>query len=219
MRLNKYIALATGMSRRSADLAIKSNRVEVDSEKATLGLDVGDGSKVNLDGKLLKLKNRRTTLILNKPEGYVTSRTGQGSKTIYNLLPKKFHDLKPIGRLDKNSSGLILLTNDGDLANKLTHPRYEKEKVYRVNLNKTLALSDSKKLLTGVKLSDGMSKFIKVKDCSNNTYEVILGEGRNRQIRRTFNALGYKMNKLHRIQLGNIILNKDLEEGDFHLLS
>lgn len=218
MRLNKYIALATGMSRRSADTATKSGRVKLNQMTAQLGDTVAAGDKVILDNALLKLMPGSTTLILNKPEGYVCSRRGQGSKTIYDLLPEKYHNLKPVGRLDKDSSGLILLTNNGDLANKLTHPRYEKEKVYKVVLNKTLALSDSKKLLTGVELSDGMSKFIRIKDCSNDTYEVVLKEGRNRQIRRSFNVLGYKINKLHRIQLGNIILNKDFEEGDFHLL-
>lgn len=202
MRLNKFIARTTGLSRRSADDLIKSGRVFINDETAQLGQNIGFKDKVILDGKKLKLEGKQTTIMLNKPGGYVCSRRGQGSKTIYDLLPKKYHPLKPVGRLDKDSSGLILLTDDGELANKLAHPKYQKEKVYKVSLNKTLALSDKNKLQAGVKLSDGLSKFNNLKNCSNNIYEVVLAEGRNRQIRRMFNALGYKVEKLQRTQIG-----------------
>jgi 23S rRNA pseudouridine2605 synthase len=214
VRLNKYIALATGMSRRSADTAIKSGKVKLNQIPAKLGDIVASQDTVTLDNVQLKLKGRHTTIMLNKPVGYVCSRRGQGSKTIYDLLPEEYHYLKPVGRLDKDSSGLILLTDDGELANKLTHPKYQKEKVYRVSLDKTLALSDKNQLLTGVGLSDGLSKFIRVKDYSNDTYEVVLKEGRNRQIRRTFNALGYKIEELHRISLGDYKL-MDLPRGGY----
>lgn len=214
MRLNKFIARATGLSRRSADELIKFGKVRVDNEQATLGQEVNNDNTVELNGTVLNLAKSHLILMLNKPAGYVCSRNGQGSKTIYDLLPEKFHNLKPVGRLDKNSSGLILLTNDGELANQLTHPRYQKQKVYQVVLNKTLELSDKKKLLTGVVLSDGLSKFIKIKDYPNNIYEVVLEEGRNRQIRRTFNALGYKLESLHRIKLGKYMLN-DLSKGKY----
>lgn len=217
MRLNKYIALATGMSRRSADAAIDSKKVQIDGIQAVLGQEVHDENIVTLDGKVLKLQNESITLKLHKPAGYVCSREGQGSKTIYDLLPKKYKSLKPVGRLDKDTSGLILLTNDGNLANELTHPRYQKKKVYEVLLNKTLALSDKKQLLTGVNLNDGLSKFMNIKECSTNKYEVTLSEGKNRQIRRSFNALGYKIEKLHRISVGAYKLN-DLEQGKISIL-
>lgn len=191
------------MSRRSADKAITAGRVLINGIPAELGSKADESDEILLDGKKLEPIREFTTIMLNKPEGYVSSRKGQGSKTIYELLPERFHDLKPVGRLDKDSSGLLLLTNDGGLANELTHPRYQKEKVYRVRLNKTLDQTDKDRLLTGVKLSDGLSKFIQLKDCSNDTYEIILAEGRNRQIRRAFNSLGYKVLGLNRIRFGD----------------
>ncbi|MEX2014391.1 MAG: pseudouridine synthase [Candidatus Saccharimonadales bacterium] len=214
MRINKFIAQATGLSRRKADDLISSGKVLVNKRAVKLGQDVSPKDDIVLDGKKLKLEEKYTIIMLNKPEGYVCSREGQGSKTTYDLLPEKYHRLKTVGRLDKDSSGLILLTDNGELANKLTHPKYQKEKVYKVRLNKTLELSDKNKLITGVELEDGLSKFIKVSDCSNHEYEVVLTEGRNRQIRRTFNELGYKVEYLHRTKLGNYELS-DLPNGKY----
>lgn len=206
MRINKYVALATGLSRRSADDAIRALRVTLNQNPANLGDNVAAGDKVAFDGRELQLDSKVTTIMLNKPAGYVTSRSGQGSKTVYDLLPGEYHRLKPVGRLDKDSSGLLLLTNDGNLANRLTHPRYQKSKIYQVKLNKPLEREHENQLLTGVVLSDGLSKFIKVKQYSATTYEVTLTEGRNRQIRRTFNSLGYKIAELHRNSFGTYSL-------------
>src|SRR5688572_10819363 len=128
MRINKFVALASGMSRRAADAAIEQGRVRVDGQHPTLGQDVADGQKITLDGHALHTPSQHQTIMLNKPVGYVVSRDGQGSKTIYDLIPDHLHELKPIGRLDKNSSGLLLLTNDGMLAHELTHPRFHKIK-------------------------------------------------------------------------------------------
>src|SRR5690348_2303384 len=122
MRLNKYIALATGLSRRAADAAIAANRVTVNGHAPEMGQQVTDTDTVALDTKPLKPVVDTTTVMLNKPTGYVSSRAGQGSRTVYDLLPPKLHTLKTVGRLDKESSGLLLLTNDGNLANQLTHP-------------------------------------------------------------------------------------------------
>jgi 23S rRNA pseudouridine2605 synthase len=202
MRINKYIAFATGLSRRKSDDLVESGRIKVDNILAKTGQDIKDESTVTLDGKVLSVQKKYTTIMLNKPTGYVCSRQGQGSRTVYDLLPAKYHSLKPIGRLDKESSGILLFTDNGDLANEITHPRYQKEKVYQVSLNKTLEPHDKTKLLTGVSLSDGMSKFINIKYCSNNMYEIALAEGRNRQIRRTLNSLGYKTTALHRTKFG-----------------
>lgn len=214
MRINRFVAQATGMSRRAADEAVRSGKVLINHKPAELGSEIKPTDEVTLDGKKLKPASKHKTIMLNKPYGYVCSRNGQGSKTVYELLPIQYHTLKPVGRLDKDTSGLLLLTDDGELANKLTHPRYQKEKTYSVKLNKPLDQEVKDKLLTGVKLSDGLSKFIQLNDCSNNTYELTLAEGRNRQIRRTFNSLGYKVNLLHRIKFGNYNLS-NLRSGKF----
>src|SRR5690606_37238412 len=103
------------------------NRVTVNEHRAYIGQTVQLNDVVTLDGQVLNLPESHTTIMLNKPPGYVCSREGQGSKTIYKLLPEKYHSLKPVGRLDKNSSGLLLLTDDGELANRLTHPSFKKE--------------------------------------------------------------------------------------------
>ena len=129
MRINKFVALATGMSRRTADQAIAEGRVAVNGRPPTAGQQVTDEDQINLDGQTLQ-KPAATTIMMNKPVGYVVSRDGQGSQTIYDLLPEEYQGLKPIGRLDKDSSGLLLLTNDGTLAQELTHPKYHKQKVY-----------------------------------------------------------------------------------------
>lgn len=202
MRLNKFIAQATGLSRRAADSAIEAGRILINSRIAVLGDKIDPTDKVTFDNIALTSPETNTTIMINKPPGYVSSRRGQGSKTVYDLLPEKYHNLKPVGRLDKDSSGLLLLSDDGALTNLLTHPRYEKVKIYHVVLNKTLELSDKNKLLSGVVLKDGLSKFIKINNYSNTTYEVSLKEGKNRQLRRTFNNLGYKIEKLHRIKFG-----------------
>lgn len=200
VRLNKLIANSTGLSRRAADAVISEGRVQVNNQTAEVGQEVNDGDVVRLDGNELESNTSKLTVMLNKPTGYVVSRDGQGSRTIYDLLPVHLHHLKPIGRLDKDSSGLLLLTNDGDLAQKLTHPKFEKQKVYDIELNKPLEPNDEQKIKTGVELEDGVSALrLQGKGAR---WLVIMHEGRNRQIRRTFEKLGYKVVKLHRIQLG-----------------
>lgn len=204
MRINKYIALATGMSRRKADEAVTWGRIKVNGNVATAGQDVQDTDTITLDGDPVAAPTRYQTIILNKPVGYVVSRDGQGSKTIYDLLPKPFQQLKPIGRLDKASSGLLLVTNDGDLAQRLTHPSYNKEKVYEIELYIPLKETDRKAIEKGVELEDGISRLqLAGKD---KTWTVIMHEGRNRQIRRTFEKCGYTIAKLHRTQFGDYFL-------------
>ncbi len=218
MRLNKYIARSSALSRRAADLAIKEGRVTINRRTAILGDQVAQGDDVTLDGRSITPSVKTLTIMLNKPAGYVCSRTGQGSKTIYDLLPEKYRHLNPAGRLDKDSSGLLIMTSDGALAERLTHPRYGKQKIYQVTLNKTLELPDKNRLLSGVMLKDGLSKFIKVNNYSNTVCEVSLNEGRNRQIRRTFNSLGYKVIELHRTQFGPYELG-NLKPGAIKVIS
>ncbi len=205
MRINKYIARASGLSRRAADQAISEGRVTVNGLSVNPGSDISDADSITLDGQPVSLPAETTTIMLNKPAGYVCSRDGQGSQTIYDLLPEELHNLKPVGRLDKDSSGLLLLTNDGDLANQLTHPRYAKEKVYEVGLDKPLKPADKTQAGQGVKLDDGPSK-LQITNHEGNSFTVTMSEGRNRQIRRTFEALGYQVITLHRTGFGQFKL-------------
>ena len=199
MRINKYVALATGISRRKADDIIAKGQIYLNSTKANPGSNVLQQDIVTLNNKKLILPIF-TTILLNKPTGYVCSRNGQGSATIYDLLPKKYHNLKPIGRLDKNSSGLLLLTNNGVLHQKLTHPSYAKQKRYIVMLNKPLLPKDQSNIKKGVMLEDGISKLQLKKDAK--TWVITMAEGRNRQIRRTFSTLNYKVTTLKRTNFG-----------------
>ncbi len=189
------------MSRRAADAAISEGRVTINLRPAANGSVVSGSDTVRLGPTVLELPAATTTVMLNKPVGYVCSREGQGSRTIYDLLPADLHHLKPVGRLDKDSSGLILLTDDGELANRLTHPRYAKEKIYDLKLDKPLSDEHRIRIGQGVELDDGPSR-LKIDDVKGLSLRVTLSEGRNRQIRRTFAALGYEVRGLHRTAFG-----------------
>lgn len=242
MRLNKFIAWCTPLSRRAADTVIGQGRVTINSERASNGSQVKTTDVVCLDGVKLVPPQTPTTIMLNKPVGYVCSRNGQGSKTVFELLPPEYQHLQPVGRLDKDSSGLLLLTDDGELANQLTHPRYAKTKVYEVTLDKPLQPLHQQMITDhGITLEDGLSRFLVTrigepvrstgaseqragggglvsseatippegrrasldqKNVSTEHYQITMQEGRNRQIRRTFMALGYTVTSLHRTHLG-----------------
>lgn len=216
MRINRYIALATGLSRRAADTVIEDRQVEINQQLAVAGSIVNMDDNVTLNGKIVKLPQESTIIVLNKPVGYVCSRSGQGSKTIYELLPSKFQQLKPVGRLDKDSSGLLIMTNDGNLAHKLSHPSFAKEKVYEISLDKALSDSDRQHIIDGVELEDGLSK-LQLRGGAKD-WTVTMSEGRNRQIRRTFAALGYQVTRLHRVQVG-VYNVKALAEGSYSLIA
>jgi len=218
MRINKFVAQATGLSRRAVDQAIQQGRVSINRQPARVGDTVTASDKIIFDGQGLTAA-RQLTIMLNKPVGYVCSRRGQGSPTIYELLPAEYQRLKPVGRLDKNSSGLLLLTNDGDLANRLTHPRYTKPKTYAISLDKPLATADQQ-LIThrGVQLDDGPSQFsLRQLDTGPANWQVTMHEGRNRQIRRTFAALGYRVTSLERTSFGDYRLD-NLAAGQYATL-
>jgi 23S rRNA pseudouridine2605 synthase len=223
MRINKFIAQATGLSRRAADQAITAGQASINGQTASLGDTVTDNDIVAFNGKRLTLPSTAITLMLHKPVSYVCSRNGQGSRTIYDLLPAEYHTLKPIGRLDKDSSGLLLLTTDGQLANHLAHPRYAKEKVYNITLDKPLALADQTKIAQGIQL-DTYTSHLQLTGRTDqgrdndHSWRVTLSQGRNRQIRRTFAALGYEVTKLHRIQFGSYQLG-ELQPGHYQALS
>ena len=217
MRINRFIALATGVSRRSADKLIDSGKVLVDDNVAKAGMQVTSAEKILLEGEPVSLP-KIITVLFHKPVGYVVSRKGQGSKSIYDILPEPYQSLKPVGRLDKNSSGLLALTNNGDLAHNLTHPSLQKLKIYIVTLDKPLIPADRQSIERGIVLSDGVSKLQLQNQRDNNMrWEVRMHEGRNRQIRRTFDALGYTVTRLHRVQFGPYTLGT-LRPGEYKQL-
>ena len=259
LRLNKFLAERLGVSRREADELIASNKITVDGKVATLGTRIDKTNKVCYNKKIVPFDTEFSYLAFHKPVGYVCSRRAQGhAPTIYDLLPSKYHKLKSVGRLDKDSSGLILLTNDGDFAFQMTHPKFRKTKVYEVELDKPLEPIHQQMISDfGVMLDDGPSQFKVFKNVSSAKkasfeggpepgkarssattpvatgvvdaprkrsfltdealYTVVLTEGRNRQIRRTFAALGYKVTKLHRTNFGKYELN-DLKPGKYVII-
>lgn len=216
-RLNKYLAFHLGLSRREADDLIAKGIVSVNGTPAQLGGRVEEGQLVAVKGKPVTERSAFTYLALNKPEGYVSSRKQQGDNpTLYELLPKEYHHLKPVGRLDKDSSGLLLLTDDGDFAYEMTHPKFYKVKTYDVSLDTPLQPLHQQMISDyGVQLEDGPSKLsLERQDDSRKKWIVTMHEGRNRQIRRTFSSLGYTVTNLHRTSFGSYYLN-DLESGRF----
>jgi 23S rRNA pseudouridine2605 synthase len=218
MRINKYVAAATGLSRRTADRLVDEGKVSVNGVVATAGQDIQQDDTVTMGSRTLQPPETQQTIMLNKPVDYVVSRDGQGSRTVYDLLPPNLHHLKPIGRLDKNSSGLLLMTTNGQLAQELTHPKHQKTKVYEVTLGKPLTTQDKLHITqTGVLLGDGLSRFtLKPLDAQQFRWAVTMQEGRNRQIRRTFEKLGYRVITLHRTHFGPYKLTP--KSGDYTLL-
>lgn len=222
IRLNKFLAQSIGISRREADNLIVSGKVLTDDKPAVLGQRIDKSTKVCYNGKIIPFEEAGKFLYvaLNKPVGYVCSKKKQGdAPTIYELLPENLRQLKTVGRLDKNSSGLILLTNDGNFAFSMTHPKFFKTKIYEVELDRSLEPLHQQMIADfGVEIGDGVSKLGLTKLNDERTkFEVTMSEGRNRQIRRTFAALGYDVIKLHRKQFGKYVLN-DLKPGEYLLL-
>jgi len=222
LRLNKYLALRLGVSRREADNLIDSQKVTINGKTATLGARFSEGDKIIVNGEELHGKTEYQYIALNKPLGYVCSRKQQGeSPTIYELLPEEYHNLKPVGRLDRNSSGIVLLTNDGDFAYQMTHPSFFKTKIYNVRLEDNLSPLHQQMISDyGVTLDDGPSKLQleKMNDTDRKSWIITMHEGRNRQIRRTFGSLGYTVSKLHRTNFGNYALG-DIKTGEFKIVN
>lgn len=217
--LQKFISSSGHCSRRKAEELIRLGKVKVNGEMAELGTRVDENDEVKVGGRLIKNQNEKIYIILNKPEGYVcTNRKFDGEKNVFDLLVDKTgkqHALRDklfvVGRLDKNSQGLVLLTNDGELAQKITHPKYGHEKVYLVKIRKSDSDCDfiTKKLKQGIDIGegDGEVKANKVVCVGNNLFEIVLTQGKKRQIRRMFDALGLKVEKLERTCIGGVCLN------------
>jgi len=220
-RLNKYLAHNAGISRRQADEAIEQGRVHVNGAAAPLGTQIEPEDTITLDGTVVSASQAYTYIALHKPVGYVCSRRAQGDNaTIYALLQKELHHLKPVGRLDKDSSGILLLTDDGDFAHQMTHPRFYKTKIYKIKLDQPLAPLHQQMINDyGVHLEDGPSKLqLEPMDDTKTTWRVTMHEGRNRQIRRTFDSLGYTVTALHRTHFGAYTIS-NLAPGKSKIIS
>jgi pseudouridine synthase len=202
MRINQFVAKATGLGRRKADKLILNRLITVNNKPANLGQDISDNDIVKYSNRVIELPYGYTRILLNKPVGYVCSRDGQGSKTIYDLIPKEYSKLKSIGRLDKDTSGLILLTDDGQLAQELSHPSFNKQKIYEVKLSRDLTADQIDKLQNGSIRLDKRPSILKIKKIGSALYQVTLTEGRNRQIRRSFEKINVPVVRLNRTQFG-----------------
>ena len=215
-----------GSRRKMAD-AIRQGRVEVNGEVVENFRHPVDRKtgRVSIDGQTIDIESRQMVyLVLNKPKGILsTAGDERGRRTVIDILPGKYRHLGlyPVGRLDMDSTGLLLLTNDGDLTYRLTHPRFENEKEYLVYINGKLQLHEKRKLVRGIKLEDGMTSPATVREVESSppfNYSVTIHEGRKRQVRRMFAALGHRVLELKRVRLGSLSLG-NLKEGNIRELS
>ncbi|TXJ59127.1 rRNA pseudouridine synthase [Brachyspira aalborgi] len=217
MRLNKYIAYLNIASRREADKLIKDGKVKVNGEIIiNPAIQVAENDKIICD--IENYKNEKIYIKLNKPVGYVVSNNKKEGKPIYKLLDEKLKKLYPVGRLDKDSKGLILFTNDGIFSKKIIGEESECEKEYYVKLEGNISDGALKKLEFGISLDGKKLKPAIVKRVSKNSFNIILKEGRNRQIRRMCEKVGFEVILLKRLRISNIYLN-DLQEGKFEYLT
>ena len=217
--LQKYISNSGYCSRRKAEEFIRLGQVRVNGKIAELGMKVLENDKIKVDDKLIVLPKKKIYIILNKPVGVTcTNRKFKGEKNVFEFLPAEFKNLHVVGRLDKNSHGLVLLTNDGDMTMRLTHPRFGHEKRYVVQLkikNEELKIKGIvNSFLNGIDIGDGdgIAKAKNVEYLENNKFEIALTEGKKRQIRRMFKVLGLGVIDLKRTAIGDIELG-NLEEG------
>ena len=213
MRINQYIASAGVCSRRRADELIEANRVKVNgSVLSTPGYHVQDGDIVEVDGKRIEPETRKVYYLLNKPAGYVTSTADkEGRPLVTDLVPDNIR-VFPVGRLDYNTSGLLILTNDGDLSNRLMHPSHEFSKTYLVRAQGIVTISESRRLAKGVDIGDFVTSPADVHlirhDRNSTVCEITIHEGKNRQVRRMFKAIGHPVLELCRTRLGNLEIGR-----------
>ena len=217
VRLNKYISETGFCSRREADKLIEQGRVKIDGVKATTGMKVSKGQSVFIDGKPLKVENELVYIVLNKPVG-ITCTTE--SKIKGNIVDFINHEKRifPIGRLDKDSQGLIFMTNDGDIVNKILRAGNNHEKEYIVTVNKPITDEFIKGMSNGVPILGTVTKKCLVKKESKNSFRIILNQGLNRQIRRMCEYFGYEVKKLERIRIMNVSLG-NLKIGSWRYLT
>ena len=219
-RLNKYIANAGICSRREADKLIESGEIKVNGKVITeLGFKVNVKDKVSYKGKLLH-REKFVYILLNKPKDLITTtKDPEGRKTVMSLFKGVSERIYPVGRLDRNTTGLLLLTNDGDLAERLAHPSYNIRKIYEVELDQSISEDNLEKIREGIDLEDGRIHVddIAVVDAEARTLGIEIHSGKNRIVRRIFEHLGYEVIKLDRVMY-SFLTKKDLPRGKWRFL-
>ena len=217
MRLNAYLARAGVASRRGADRLIKDGKVTVNGRPAELNDDISEGDVVELNGKKVQVQNLRY-ILLYKPTGYITTlKDPHGRRKVADLIhiPER---VVPVGRLDYDTTGALLLTNDGELANKLMHPSFEIDKVYEAEVQETISEKILNMLSIGVELEDGKTAPARAVKLANNKIELTIHEGRNHQVKRMLDAVRMTVIKLHRSKFGPLNLNA-LKTGEWRDLT
>lgn len=223
IRLNKYIAGAGICSRREADEFIQAGLITVNGKLVSeLGTKIRPGDEIRYNGERLK-EERKVYILLNKPKDYITTLEDPHAKrTVLDLIRGACRErVYPVGRLDRNTTGVLLLTNDGELTKRLTHPRFEKRKVYQLELNKGLKPDDMERIAEGIMLEDG---FIKADAISYNNPQdrkqigIEIHSGRNRIVRRIFEQLGYEISKLDRVYFAGLT-KRGLARGQWRFLT
>lgn len=219
MRLNRFLASCGLGSRRGCEALIREGRVIVNGSVCRdLSTRIGPGDRVECDGRILE-SARSVTLAFHKPPGFLcTARDERGRPTIYDLLPREFHDLRYVGRLDKESEGLLILTSDGDLVHRLTHPSGKVEKEYEVSLDRSFDPRDAARLLEGFPIEPGLAKVASVEVTSPRHLKIVLLQGLKRQVRLMLEALGYEVRRLVRTRVGSMTL-EPLAPGKWRRLS
>ena len=224
MRINKYLAEKGIASRRHADALIAERRVKINGEIATLGATVEDGDEVFLDGNPISHEEvKQEYYIMNKPKGVIcTVSDDRGRKTVMDFLPEQNSRLFPVGRLDYETEGLLILTNDGDLAYRLTHPMHEVPKTYMARIEGTMTEKDLNRIRSGIELDGVMTKKCKAHIVETNKaytkVHITITEGRNRQVRRMFEAIGRNVEFLKRVSIGKLKLT-GLDRGKVRALT
>lgn len=222
MRLNKYIADSGYASRRKADALIQAGHVRLNNETVTKPfIDVSSRDKVEVKGEAIS-PCRHSYIIFHKPKGVtVTVKDRFADKRIIDFIPAKFGRLYPVGRLDRDSTGLIILTNDGDFCHKVTHPKFEVEKEYLIKVSGTVKGKDALRAKKGLR---DENEFLKVEDIhlirkgeNNSMVKVVIREGKKRHLRRLFKALGFTVLTLKRVRIGKLVLG-DLKEGEYKVI-
>lgn len=223
IRLNKYIANAGICSRREADTFIAAGNVTVNGKPVTeMGYKVKKTDDVRFDGRKLN-PEKKEYVLLNKPKNFITTtRDEKGRRTVMELVSSASNNrLYPVGRLDRNTTGLLLFTNDGDLAKKLTHPKHGVRKIYHVHLEKNVSIADIRKIREGLELEDGkieVDEVDYVQGASKKEVGIEIHSGRNRVVRRIFEHLGYEVSKLDRVVFAGLT-KKDLPRGHWRFLT
>ena len=217
MRLNKYISETGACSRREADKWIEAGRVTCNGQPAVLGTQVADGDEIRIDGELIGLKKKHLYLALNKPVGIICTTESDVADNIIDHVgfPERIF---PVGRLDRDSEGLILLTNNGDIVNEILRSENNHEKEYLVGVDRPITDLALRMMAAGVKIMGEVTKPSKVTRLSPQSFRIVLTQGLNRQIRRMCSALGYKAQRLQRVRIMNIQLGS-LKPGEWRHLT